>query len=153
VGVSKIQEVSLSMDDCSAMTVGVEYGCSLLGLAPGFSPSKAQPLIESFLERFRVGEVVGELDPLAAEKLGLFWGLTIALEYDWNWVSVAADNWRGFGVADLQRSYLALPMPYFRTLMHEESGWEIPGPSSRFRAIGAKHLPPSRPGALTIIAS
>lgn len=148
-----MREDSLTMEDCAAMTAGVEYGCALLGLEPGFNPGKAQPLIENFLERFRVGEVEEELDPHAAAKLGLFWGMTIVLAYDWNWVSVSRADWRGFGVADSQRQYLALPIPFFQQLMHEESGWDIPGPAARFRAIGAKQLPASKPGEFTIITS
>jgi hypothetical protein len=150
---AQIREVSLTMEDCAAMTAGVEYGCSLLGLAPGFNPAEAQPLLEDFLERFRIGLVEGAVDQHAAAKLGLFWGMTIVLAYDWNWVSVAKGDWRGFGVADAQRRHLALPIPFFQQLMHDETGWEMPGPAARFRAIGATHLPASKPGEFRIITS
>src|SRR5271166_1313415 len=103
---AKTREVPLIMEDCSLMTAGVEYGCSLLGLGPGFDPVKAQDLIEDFLARFHAGQVEKELDENAAAYLGVFWGMTIVLAYDWNWVAVSNGDWRGFGVADPERQYL-----------------------------------------------
>lgn len=148
---AKTREVPLVIEDCAAMTAGVEYGCSLFGLEPGFDPVKAQELIESFLERYRAGSVEGPLDEHAAAYLGIFWGMTIVLEYGWDWVSIIHGDWRGFGVADPKRKYLALPISFFHTLMHEEAGLQMPGPAVRFKAIGANYLPRSKPKAFTVI--
>jgi hypothetical protein len=150
---AKPREVPLIMEDCALMTSGVEYGCSLLGLEPGFDPVKAQDLIEDFLARFQAGQVEAQLDENAAAYLGVFWGMTIILAYDWNWVAVSHGDWRGFGVADPKRLYLALPVRFFHLLMHDEAGREMPGPAVRFKAIGAKHLPASKPGAFTVITN
>lgn len=149
----KTSEVPLNMEDCALMTEGVAYGCSLLGLEPGFDPVKTQDLIEGFLMRFRAGKVEEELDKNAGAYLGLFWGMTIVLAYDWNWVAVSHGDWRGFGVADPERRYLALPVWFFHLLMHDPAGRKMPGPAGRFKAIGAKRLPPSKPGAFTVITN
>ena len=68
---AKTREVPLGIEDCALMTEGVEYGCSLLGLEPGFDPVQAQDLIEDFLKRFRAGQVEGVLDENAAAYLGV----------------------------------------------------------------------------------
>jgi hypothetical protein len=144
-------EVPLVIEDCAIMTAGVEYGSSLSGLEPGFDPAKAQDLIEDFIRRFRGGQVQEELDENAAAYLGVFWGMTVVLAYDWNWVAVADGAWRGFGVADPERRYLALPIRYFHLLMHDKAGDKMPRPESRFKAIGTDDLPESKPGALTLL--
>jgi hypothetical protein len=144
-------EVPMIIEDCALMTEGMEYGCSLFGLEPGFDPIKTQDLIEDYLDRFRAGRVQGPINNNAAAFLGAFWGMTIVLAYDWQWVAVSNKKWRGFGVADKQRCYLALPARFFHLLMHEEVGRAMPGPAVRFKAIGAHQLPPSGPGAFTII--
>lgn len=150
---AKTREVPLIIEDCALMTEGVEQGCSLLGLEPGFDPVKAQDLIESFVEKYRAGCVEGPLDENAAAYLGVFWGMTIVLAYGWNWVAVTHGDWRGFGVADPERKYLALPISFFHTLMHDKAGQQMPGPTVRFKAIGANDLPPSKAKAFTIITS
>jgi hypothetical protein len=150
---AKTRQVPLIVEDCALLTAGVDYGCSLLGLRPGFDPVKAQDLVEDFLKRFRAGLVEGPLDDNAAPYLGVFWGLTIVLAYGWDWVAVARGDWRGFGVADPERKYLALPVRFFHLLMHQEAGLIMPGPAVRFKAIGANDLPPSKPGAFTVITN
>jgi hypothetical protein len=146
-------EVPLIIEDCALMTAGVEYGASLLGLGPGFDPVKAQDLIEGFLERYWAGRIEGPLDENAAAYLGVFWGMTLVQAYDWDWVAVAHGDWRGFGGADAERKYLALPVRFFHLLMHDEVGRQMPGPAVRFKAIGANDLPPSKPGAFTVITN
>jgi hypothetical protein len=150
---ARTREVPLIIEDCALMTAGVEYGCSLLGLEPGFDPVKAQDLIESFLEVYRAGDVEGSLDENAAAYLGVFWGMTIVLAYGWDWVAVTHGDWRGFGVADPKRKYLALPISFFHTLMRDEAGQQMPGPALRFKAIGANYLPPSTAKAFTVITN
>jgi hypothetical protein len=141
------------MEDCAIMTAGVEYGCSLFGLEPGFDPIKAQDLIENFLQRYRAGQVKESLDENTAAYLGIFWGMTIVLAYDWSFVAVTHGDWRGFGIADSERKYLALPIRFFHLLMHDEAGLEMPGPAVRFKAIGANYLPASKPGEFTVITN
>jgi hypothetical protein len=148
-----MHEVPLAIQHCALMTAGVEYGCSLFGLEPGFDPVKAQDLIEDFLERYRVGRVEGPLDENAAAYLGLFWAMTIVLAYGWNWVAVAQGDWQGFGVADPERKYLALPILFFHHLMRDKACILLPGPAMRFKAIGANNLPPSTPGSFTLITN
>jgi hypothetical protein len=148
---TKTREIPLTIEACALMTAGVEYGCSLFGLEPGFDPDEAQNLIEDFLRCFRAGEVEEPLDENAAAYLGVFWGMTIVLAYKWDWVEVAHGDWRGFGVADPKRKYLALPIHFFQVLMHEEAGLEMPGPAVRFKAIRENYLPRSKVGAFTVI--
>ncbi len=147
------REVPLIMEDCALMTAGAEYGDSLFGLEPGFDPVKAQDLIEDFLERFRAGKVAKPIDENTSAYLGCFWAMTISMAYKWDLVAVAHGDWRGLGVADKERKYLALPINFFHTLMHETAGKEMPGPAVRFKAIGANYLPTSTPGAFTVITS
>jgi hypothetical protein len=151
--IAKTRQVPLIIEDCALMTTGVEYGCSLFGLKPGFDPVKAQDLIEDFLKRYRAGQVEGPLAENAAAYLGIFWGMTLVLAYDWSWVAVSHGEWRGFGVADAKRRYLALPVQFFHQLMHDEAGQELPGPAVRFKTIGANNLPRSKPGAFTVITN
>lgn len=150
---AKTREVPMNMEDCALMTEGVEYGCSLLGLEPGFDPVIAQELIEQFLAWFHAGKAKGPIHENAAAYLGVFWGMTIVLAYEWNWVAVAHGDWRGLGVADPERNHLALPVRFFHLLMHDKAGREMPGPAVRFKAIGAKRLPTSKPGAFTVITN
>jgi hypothetical protein len=148
---AKAREVPLIMEDCALMTAGVEYSTDLLGLGPGFDPVKAQDLIEDRIERFRAGSIKEPLDENVAAYLGVFWGMSVVQAYGWNFVAVTIGDWRGFGVGDVERKYLALPVSFFHKLMHEKTGKKIPGPAAQFKAIGAKLLPASKPGDFTII--
>src|SRR5215471_9090863 len=107
------REVPLIIEDCALMTAGVEYSTDLLGLGPGFDPVKAQDLIEGFVERFRAGRAKGPLDENVAAYLGVFWGMSIVQAYGWEFVAVKIGDWRGFGIADAERRYLALPVSFF----------------------------------------
>lgn len=136
----QIQEVPLSIKDCGIISK-MDDAESILGLQPPFEPSITNSKIEEFLANAPSMQDEAELYEQAA-SFGSFWGSLLVSSFDWEWIAIEYDDWRGLGVADRERRYLILPVNLFYKLLTNAN---VPGPTQRFNAIREGNLPVSEP--------
>ncbi len=141
-----------SADDWAAINAAAAAAEDLLGLA-GEPPMQVQERIQQYVDDLLSGSVENPLGENAAFALGALWANSICQAYGWEWIVPIHGDWRGLGIADRERKFLALPFNFFQTLLFEDPEEQMPGPRVRFNAIGAGHLPDSSPGEYTIITS
>lgn len=134
----QIQEVTLSIKDCAIISK-MEDAESILGLEPPFEPSITHSKLEEFLANTPSAQDEEELHEQAA-SFGSFWGCLLVSSFDWQWIAIEYDDWRGLGVADKERRYLILPVNLFYKLLTNAN---VPGPTQRFNAIREGYLPVS----------
>ena len=111
-----------------------------------------QEKIQAMADGVANGTIDNPLGEDVAVALGALWGEQICAAYGWEWIVPVHGDWRGLGVADKERRYLALPFDLFSRIIDEKDE-KTPGPHVRWNAIGANHLPQSSPGMYTIITS
>jgi len=149
----QITEAAPSRKDRMAVRDGADAAAQMLGLTGAETPEGVVQKIQQFLEDFAAGATENPLGDNAAVALGALWGNAICDAYGWQWIVPKHGRWRSLGVADPERSYLALPFDFFHKLMNDDPEGETPGPLVRFHAIGASHLPVSDPKTYTVITS
>jgi hypothetical protein len=148
----KTTEREPSDDDWAAISGAAEAGSDLFPFSGG-TPAVVQEQVQEYLNNVLSGDSENPLGENLAFALGALWANSICAEYGWEWIVPMNGDWRGLGVADPERRYLALPFNFFSTLLFSDEGRQMPGPLIRFRAIGGNNLPDSYPGAYVIITS
>ena len=143
-------DTSPTEDDWAAIHAAASAAESLLNTA-GEEPAEVQAKIQQYVDDVLSGSADNPLGEDVAFALGALWGNSICQAYGWEWIVPIHGDWRGLGVADRERKFLALPFNFFHQLLFEEPNEELPGPRVRFNAIAADHLPESAPGEYTII--
>jgi hypothetical protein len=144
-------DTKLSADDWAAVRAATEAAAGLLE-SSGATPEIVQEKIQRFIDDLTAGAVENPLGSDLSFALAALWASSICDAYGWEWIVPVHGNWRGLGVADRERKFLALPFNLFSKLV-DDRDLEIPGSLIRFRAIGEQHLPDSAPGRYTIITS
>ena len=148
---ASIREIPVAMEDCAVIMLG-DQAEELLGVWPPIDPHAVQMKIEHVLQEVFNGAHGSPPTERLIASLGVFWGNMITVAYDWDWVALVNGDWRGLGVADKQRKYLALPIDFFNTLILKDTNRTKPGPAVLFKAIGENYLPESKPGQFLILA-
>ncbi|HEY2837560.1 MAG TPA: hypothetical protein VGJ26_00310 [Pirellulales bacterium] len=148
---TKTTDAPLSEDERQAIRNLSEAAAAALGIAND-TPDAIQGKIQDMADGIAMGTIENPLGDDAHIALGALWGNTLCETYGWEWIVPIHGDWRGLGVADRERTYLALPLDLFRRIINEKDD-ETPGPYVRWKAIGISNLPASSPGMYTIITS
>ena len=149
--VTKTTDIPPSETDWQAIRGASQDAASALNTA-GDPADLVQNKIQDMADGVAAGTVENPLGENIAVALGALWGNSLCESYGWKWIVAIHGDWRGLGVADRERKYLALPFNLFSRIIDEKDD-ETPGPYVRWKAVGANHLPDSSPGMYTIITS
>jgi hypothetical protein len=148
------KEEPLSGKDSLAIMSSADAASEILGLRNYEEPQIIQEAIERFLEELATGKTRNKLGASkGAMALGSLWGNTLLMAYDWKWTKVVHGEWTALGLVDAEKKYLALPHQMFTQLLSDSRDPSMAGPYSRFKAVGANHLPEAAAGSYTIITS
>ncbi len=125
---------------------------SLLSLTRSAKPEKIATRIEDFVEGLFSRKVKNLLGEDAAMALGALWGEAICIACGWEWVVAQHGRWKGLGIADSERRYLALPLSYFTFLLANPPK-DIHLPSLQlYNCITKGNMPKSNPRDYTIVS-
>ena len=148
---TKTTDIPPSEDDWKAIRGASQAAASALNTADE-AADVVQKKIQDMADGVAGGAVENPLGENVAVALGALWGNSLCDTYGWEWIVPIHGDWRGLGVADRERKYLAPPFDLFSRIIDEKDD-QTPGPYVRWKAIGANHLPKSSPGMYTIITS